>query len=707
MPGLLNLWLARSRVAAIATLSVVALAALMLLDVVNRPAAASAGAVASGGRDPQHRVLVLILDGLRYETAIDSTIMPMVAALRASGASGRVETVFEGFSIPAIQAAFSGRAETQLLNLVRNFRVRALPLESVFQDLMRSGGRSVVVGSEAFVQFGPTLDRRVPTRTIGDMYDQDGRRPAMTLAAYREEQHALVVCHYNTTDWVAHEFGIHRPEYRAGFRHADSIVADFAAARRPNDYLIVFGDHGHNEAGEHKTGMDIPTFGLFIGPSVRPGSRFASLPLGDLRLVVSHMLGLPLRGGAYHVDVLAPLFTDSLSNATAGTTPNAAAPAHSASRAPGEYLLAVAMLALLAWVARAVLPAPAAGDSTMTAAAFAMAALAFALELAAQRAYNAAWTLFPLLLLGVGIAMFRRDRLAGAFVTVVGAFFLSRLIPWSAAATIPIVPTGLATLIPLYAVAVVAKIGVLALIAGRRQWWLAGIVGGLLAVLGFRVVDHMLVFAGAIACSALWLWKARSPSQRQMAAVALGWCILYFTHRLPLYLYAWIDLFVAAFVLVHRARRSIATDALALTAAFTLTSGWLNGGIEWGFLYSTFPAYVVEYQVAWMVPLILLPFPILLVLLWWTTESRPSRTFVALSLLYLWIRVAAAWMVRLLGGGGEDVWPIAEQGAYVLVFVAAAVWASRSPQTPADARSLNRPPRPLGADHDGAELIGA
>ena len=261
----------QSRLAFIVALFALAIGSLIAVDSIGGPADdLDRGLV---GVDTTHRAraLVVLVDGLRYETANDAQMMPELARLRATGASGKLETVFEGFSIPAIRAAFSGKAETQLMNAIRNFHFTALPTESVFLDANRAGKSVVVVGDEPFTQFGPYFERRLPVGEFSTMYASDRTRPAMALAAYNSETPALVVCHYESGDWIGHEFGIRSKEYASEFRAVDSVIARFAAARHPGDYLFVFGDHGHNAMGEHKTGLYIPTFGLFIGPDTEGG----------------------------------------------------------------------------------------------------------------------------------------------------------------------------------------------------------------------------------------------------------------------------------------------------------------------------------------------------------------------------------------------------------------------------------------------------
>jgi hypothetical protein len=124
---------------------------------------------------------------------------------------------------------------------------------------------------------------------------------------------------------------------------------------------------------------------------------------------------------------------------------------------------------------------------------------------------------------------------------------------------------------------------------------------------------------------------------------------------------------------------------LLASLAFTLTSGWLQGGVEWSALYTVVPAYHVEYQVAWFVPLILLVMPVLLFLVTHTLGITPTRSMVAVLLTAVGLRLVVAWTGRLLGGRPEDAWPLAEQAGYLLVFAVAALLGAPASRIPANA----------------------
>ncbi len=654
-------------------------ASLLVADGINNPPSREDLGFVRVDTASRSHVLILLIDSWRHQTAEDSAMMPAVARLSRDGASGKLETVFEGFSIPAIRAEFSGTAETQLVNLIRNFRFRALPTESSFLDALRIGKRSLVVGDEPFTQFGPVLEKRIPPGEGTDMYARDALRPGIALDAYRTGTYDLVVCHYETADWRAHEFGVHAPQYADAFARVDSLIAVFARARRPGDYLLVFGDHGHNERGEHKTGIYIPTHGLFIGPDIKPGVVFPSLPVSDLRVIIDHALGIELRAPAREVERLSQFLPlRSLSVAAAPAEPAGAG----VSRRTTDYLLFALFLAALAAGAVAAVSGPGSGESRpewLTPTHIAIVAL-FVAELVVQQTVHPEWAVFPFLMVAAGALAWRADRWRGAIVVAIGFYFASRFTLDPAAASPVRVPAGFVDLVPLYIAGSAAKLALLVGDMGWRRWRAvagAGVATAALAVLEFRVWDHRLAFISIIAASLVALACLRSGEFHRLALVTFGFATLYFTLRLPIYQYPWVDFFVLAVWLANRAAPGPWVDALVICGAFTLTSVWVPSGLEWSFLYSIFPAYVIELQVGWFVPFILLKLPLMLLVTWWASGAGPTRRFVGLMFAYMAIRFVGVWLVRLAGGTGAQLWPMAEQGIYLTTFTIAAVWVYR------------------------------
>ncbi|MBI3568152.1 MAG: alkaline phosphatase family protein [Gemmatimonadetes bacterium] len=665
--------LLRSRVLFTVICGATAIGCLSVADSVNRPADRVARGLTGVDTTKRSRVLVLLIDGLRRETATDAQMMPILARLRATGASGEVDGAFEGFSIPSIRAALSGKAEAQLMNAIENFHFTALPVESVFLDLRRAGKSSLVVGVDPFVQFGSVFETRLPVEGSADQYTLDRERPEIALSAYARERFDLIICHYEGGDWTGHEVGVRAPRYAAEYAFIDSLIGRFAAARKPDDYLVVFGDHGQSETGQHKTGLSVPTFGLFIGPDVTPGVVFRPLPIANIRLILSHALGLELHQAPYQVAELSRFLPLAPTREAAA----ALAPPH-ASRDLRDYALFALFL-----VAGTVILMLAIDGGSMPAATSVwwLIAAVFVAELLAQRLIDASWSAFPFLAVVAGATMTRRHWRSAAAVMLIGAYFATRFVYGAHDGGLLRVPLLGAELAPLYAAGSVAKLFLVLTLTGWKRPVRAAVVTLALSLVEFRVWDTPWVFLGAIAVALAAYRLARSDVDRALAIAAFGYVVLYFTLRLPLFEYAWIDLFLAAVLLARRHADPRWTDALVISGAFTLTSVWLDGGLEWGFLYSVLPADVVEFKVGWMLPMILLKLPLLLLLNWWVTRTAPTRAFVAAMFAYTGLRFAAVWIVRLAGASGEAMWPLAEQGTYLLTFAIATVWVYRARHT--------------------------
>lgn len=690
--------IARALIAAGAVFSA-AVAASLLVDRVNPPAAVVDPGIASVDTSNHARLLILHIDSWRYETAVDSSLMPQVTQLRKQGASWQLETVFEGFTIPAVRAAFSGRAETQLVSLVQNFSFHALPIGSFYLDASRLGKHTLVVAQEPWVQFGPYFEQRVPAPNGKDMYGLDHERPTIALNAFRDEKFDIVVCHYESADWVAHETGIHSDRYKHEFAYADSLVATFAAAKRPNDYLLVYGDHGHSPTGEHKTGISIPTFGLLLGPDVKAGVTVGPLAMTNLRYIVSHAIGITLRSAPYDTRSIAqflPIVADSVVANQAKT--------QGVSHRISDYLIAGGMLLVAAllgwWLVRLV------GGVDITIPLLFAVTAAFIVELLLQQQIAPTISLFPLLFIVLGLVDRKQDSWVRVSVVGVGIWFVTRLVGADFAGSGLVgAPTELRDLIPLYVFAVVAKL--LTLLGSipasrtvpiasssatpltqqlRESRWMPALAWAtVLALLEFRVWDHAAACGLVLALGVFFAIRSNDVTSRRMAHIAILQALIYFTLRLPLYQLAWIDLFFGALWLASRNRNDAWVDALVISGTFTLTCGWLASSLEWSFLYGVFPAHLVELQVQYFLPFILAKIPLLFVLAFVVIERTPAKRTVKLLLAYTALRFAAAWILRLAGASGADLWPLAEQGMYLATFVVAAVawgWQRRATTAP-------------------------
>lgn len=628
-----------------------AVVALLSVDRVNRPARATDPGIASVDTTVRHRRLLLLhVDSWRDSSARDSTLFPRTAQLRRLGASGTLEGVYEGFTVPAVRAAFTGVAETQLVNIIQNFRFSALPLSSVFRDAHGLGRRTLVVAREPFVQFGPVLEIRYDSTPGVDMYDTDAMRPRIALEAYAQG-YDIVVCQWETLDWVAHEDGVSTARYREAALTTDSVIAAFAAARAPEDYLLVYGDHGHTWTGEHKTGYDIPGFLLLIGPDVTPGADVDEMSITNLRYLSSHALGITLRGAPYDLAAIRqaiPIRDESaesdaraaasLSDEASGTTRSAPTSevrdgdVHGVSTNPTDYVTVALLLLALAAVAT------------------------LCVRLVGGNTYSVR-TLVPVLLL-----------LAGAMTVA----------PWVPPVDAWLRPAGLPSVIALYVVAVIAKLALFVRTA-KGRWPVAVLATAVAAAFQFWnvIFDRPLLVLLLVLAAAVGALIPRDERLRDVSRLALLQLLVIATLRVPLYLYAWLDLALLAVVLIASHARALAQPALRdagiVLAAYACTIGWVPGGIEWSFLYTVFPAHLVELEVQRFLPFIMAKIPLVLIMFLVTTGRRPDRGLAQVTLLMLGLRFVAIWAMGLAGAPTVELWPLAEHGAYLATFVVAVI----------------------------------
>jgi hypothetical protein len=268
------------------------------LDTLSAPrvpvaTAVQARATTTTGARP--RAFVLLLDSLRYQTVSDPAIMPHTVALRGAAVTARVTPTRDAITVPSIRAAFSGRDSTSLLGFVRNFVKRSTGMESIFTQLAAGGRRAAVFSDGAFDQFGEHA-----FESFANEEDADGEWRAQNAALdhalqlFHAGKHDLVVVHVTYTDHTAHELGIADPEYRKRFGQVDEMVARVAAAIPASDTFVLLGDHGHDAAGRHALGLDVPTFALYRGPRERAGVDLGTVSIRDHRYLMGYALGLDL-----------------------------------------------------------------------------------------------------------------------------------------------------------------------------------------------------------------------------------------------------------------------------------------------------------------------------------------------------------------------------------------------------------------------------
>jgi hypothetical protein len=305
------------------------------------------------------RLFALLVDSLSYESASDPKLMPNLARLRERASYARVRTTRDAVTVPAVRAAFTGKERVKLFGFAYNFLDTSQKERSVFGDLKARGGRAAVYSDGAFSQFRSDIAEVGANQEPTGM-EIEAQTEALKRAVrdYLTGDRDLVVFHVTYTDHVAHKGGTRHPIYHAAYEFIDETIGRLDETLPESDGFAVFGDHGHDAAGRHMTGLDVPTFAAFRGARYARGLDLGTISIVDYRYLVGWGLGLPLPGsyaGGRHPAALLPAETipASYREARPSSSPAGASGGALHARARAAPFLALLYVAVLSavWLA--------------------------------------------------------------------------------------------------------------------------------------------------------------------------------------------------------------------------------------------------------------------------------------------------------------------------------------------------------------------
>ncbi len=247
------------------------------MSTVPEQAAAPLGAAAPA---QSRRVVAVLVDGLRVDTAADIATMPFLAELRARGASATMGVRTPSYSVPGWTVLMTG-AWTELHGgLAMNPPdVSAAPAwveDSIFRAAHDAGLRTGVSGTDWFAPLIPTADL---TTSFFVHEETDAADQASTDAAIRMiegDQVDFLLLHLNEVDHAGHySGGGDSAGWRSAASKADARLRAVASSLDlTRDTLVVFSDHGHLDQGGHGGPEDIVVRSPLVlaGSGVRAGA---------------------------------------------------------------------------------------------------------------------------------------------------------------------------------------------------------------------------------------------------------------------------------------------------------------------------------------------------------------------------------------------------------------------------------------------------
>jgi hypothetical protein len=254
-------------------------------------------AEASGpGQRLTGHVLLVIVDGLRWDVANDSATMPQFAEALRGRASGEVWAGRITMTSSALLAYGTGQ-RGDLDQILENLHPPRTGVNDWLHNAKRAGLRLMGAGDAAWSQlYGDAFESFRPDPQ-GVMTETDFN--AQTFRDARELQKRspdFLVAHFVTPDHQGHAWGIKSARYAGHMRHFDRTLFEWLASFGPNWTVIATSDHGAADSGTHGTDTieqrRCPLFAY--GPGIRP-TFHPSRALDQVELpgLLSALLGVP------------------------------------------------------------------------------------------------------------------------------------------------------------------------------------------------------------------------------------------------------------------------------------------------------------------------------------------------------------------------------------------------------------------------------
>lgn len=253
-------------------------------------------------------LLLVIVDGLRYDVATDPGIMPHFAQAMKERSSGEIWAGNFSITSAAVLSYGSGQ-RGGLEQLGRNLNAPPSRFNSWIGNARERGLQTRVVGDDTWRNiFGDHIEEAVANPQNGWDFSAQTFGHARRMLAKSPN---FLVAHFMTPDRVGHAFGVQSPEYRQHMLGVDSDLHQFLSELSDDWAVIVTSDHGALDSGIHSGDTvltrrsPIYAYGRGIATGVKLPGRTDQV---DLAGTMAALLGVP--ASAHSIGHLFPELLD-------------------------------------------------------------------------------------------------------------------------------------------------------------------------------------------------------------------------------------------------------------------------------------------------------------------------------------------------------------------------------------------------------------
>ena len=243
------------------------------------------------------RVVVVLIDALRYDTSMNTSVMPFLNGLRTQGASAQMHSQAPSFSAPGWTTLLTGGwpaiNDSQIFNPPDVNSARPFTQDNLFAAAQRAGLRTAVSG---YSWFGEMLQNSgIDASFYTPQEDQTADRAVVDAALpWLTNDYQLVLIHIDQVDYAGHHQGGPRsPNWNAAATRADGLLREIVSTLDlSQDTVLVVSDHGQIDRGGHGGPEPVTLVEPFVlaGASVVPG-QYGNVQMTDVAPTLSVLLG--------------------------------------------------------------------------------------------------------------------------------------------------------------------------------------------------------------------------------------------------------------------------------------------------------------------------------------------------------------------------------------------------------------------------------
>jgi hypothetical protein len=249
------------------------------------------------GKPITRTFVVVLIDGLRYDTSLKPDVMPYLNQLRSEGASALMHSRPPSYSQPGYTVLLTGAWPDISDGPAMNLDYADIPTftqDNLFSAASRAGLNTGISAFNWFEKLIPQQSVDISYYTPGEDNAADVQVTEAALPWLSDGKYQFVLIHLDQVDYAGHhEGGPLDPRWDEAANRADKLLEKITTTMDlSQDTILVVSDHGHIDTGGHGGQDPIVLLEPFIlaGKGVIPGD-YGDVQMVDVAPTVAMILG--------------------------------------------------------------------------------------------------------------------------------------------------------------------------------------------------------------------------------------------------------------------------------------------------------------------------------------------------------------------------------------------------------------------------------